>query len=119
MKTKDISRINEANLILRHFVNLSARLLPFLDELQRKKNPSLTELRDRNKIIDVYENYSFDTCTSEKLLNSNILDLIKETFEALTHSTYYHKANTKNKILCDFLKEHKRLSDDWYYINSN
>ena len=119
MKTKDISRINEANLILRHFVNLSARLLPFLDELQRKKNPTLTELRDRNKIIDVYENYRFNTCTSEKLLNSNILVLIKETFETLTHSSYYLNPNTKNHCLRNFLTEHKRLSDDWYQINAN
>ena len=119
MKTEDINKINEATLVLRHFVDLSARLLPFLDELQRKPNPTLEELRDRNKIIDVYKNYTFDTCTSIALLNSNILDLIKESFEAICLSSSFLRTNGKNKSLKNFMEEYHRLTENWYLTISN
>lgn len=119
MKSEDIYKINEANLVLRHFVNLSARLLPFLNELQNKKHPTQGDIRDKDKIIDVFENYSFDTYTSVKLLNSNVLDLIKKSFESIKSSTSIMRSGSKDQRLNEFLKEHQRLLDNWYQINSN
>lgn len=119
MKAKEIDKINEANLVLRHFLDLSARLLPFLDELQRKKNPTLEELNNKNKIIDVFENYNFDTKTSEMLLDSDILELIKKSFDHISESSYFLRPSQKNNILNKFLNEYRRLSDNWYHISTN
>ena len=119
MKSEDIYKINEANLVLRHFVNLSAKLLPFLHELQNKKNPTQGDIRDKDKIIHVFDNYSFDSCTSMKLLNSNILDLIKESYESIKSSAVRFRSEKKDNRLNDFLKEHQRLLDNWYQVNSN
>jgi len=119
MKAEEIDKINEANLILRHFVDLSARLLPFLDELQRKKDPSLEELKNRNKIITVFQNYNFDTHTSEMLIGSNILELIRKTFENISQSSYFLKPGQKNGTLHHFLDEYHRLTDNWYHVSTN
>ena len=119
MKVKQINHINEAILVLRHFIDLSAKLLPFLNDLQRLKNPSIDELRDKNKIILVYENYSFDTNTSLMLLNSNVLDLIKDSFENISKASHFLNPRSNNKILNNFLQEHRRLKDNWFQINAN
>ena len=119
MKAEEISKINEANLVLRHFVNLSARLLPFLDELQRKRNPSKEDIRDKERIIDVYENYSFDTDASKMLLNSNVLDLIKDSFLMISRSSNFLRPHSKNPTLNRFLQEHQRLTNKWFQIDAN
>ena len=119
MKSIEINKLNEANLILRHFLDLSARLLPFFDELQRKKNPSMQELQSKNKIIDVFESYKFDTQTSELLINSNILQLIKNSFDQIAQTSYFLKPGQKNKALCHFLQEYHRLSEKWSEISTN
>lgn len=119
MKSTEINKLNEANMILRHFVDLSARLLPFLDELQRKQNPSRQEVQNKNKIIDVFESYKFDTRTSELLIGSNILELIKTSFDQIAQTSYFLKPGQKNKALCHFLQEYHRLSDKWCEISTN
>lgn len=119
MKVREIGQINEAILVLRHFIDLSARLLPFLDELQRKRNLSPTESINKVRIIDVYENYSFDTKTSKVLLNSDVLDLIKDSFTALQNSGRREKSSKSRRALRKFLHEHKRLQDDWCQIDAN
>ena len=120
MKSQQINNINEALLVLRHFIDLSAKLLPFLDELQQKKDLTLHEIQNRNKIIDVYESYSFDTRTSKLLLNSNVLDLIKESFENISQPHLTTKdTRKKSRVLRRFLKEHRRLQEDWYMISAN
>lgn len=113
MNKEEISQLNEANLVLRHFVDLSARLLPFLDELQRKKEPTKEELCYKQKIIDVFSNYSFDTKTSEFLIGSNILELIKRSFDSISASTYLLRPGQKNGSLSHFLREYNRLNDNW------
>jgi hypothetical protein len=115
MKAKEINHINEAVLVLRHFIDLSARLLPFLYELEAKRNPTILEKNDKKKIIDVYANYTFDTETSKILINSNILDLIRDSF----HGIIYQKSVHKPKHLYAFLKEHDRLQNAWEQIESN
>ena len=119
MRVREIGQINEAILVLRHFIDLSARLLPFLDELQRKRQLSIEEKYNRTRIIDVYENYNFDTATSKVLLNSNVLDLIKESFWLL-YSNENNRSDMKSRrALRKFLLEHKRLQDDWFQIDAN
>lgn len=119
MTVRQISNVNEATLVLRHFIDLSARLLPFLDELQRKKRPTKQELNDREKIIGVYKNYSFDTCTSVSLLDSNILELIQESFENITKCTNSRDYNKAHRKLETFMHEYKRLNENWGYATAN
>lgn len=118
MKAKNIHRVNEAVYILRNFIDLSAQLLPFLIELQySKKKLSDTDIEDKNRIIDVYKNYSFDQETSKILMNSPILETIQKSFNYIIDSK-----NTKDKSkkqLLEFRKEHKKLQKSWVLIDSN
>ncbi len=114
MKSKKIEQVNEALFILRHFINLSARLLPFLDDLSKKENPSEDDVLDRNKIISVYVNYSFDTKTSQILMDSEILEKIRTSFRSIIQQT-----DTSPENLKAFLKEHKRLRKKWKMIDAN
>ncbi len=118
MKTTTIQRINEAVIVLRHFIDLSATLLPFLDELQQKSKPSSIDLQDKERIIDVYKSYSFDNVTSKLLMNSNILDLINQTFVQLVEEKELDHPNSK-KLLSEFKEEHERLKKNWEIIDSN
>lgn len=118
LKTNDIYQLNEANLILRHFVDLSAKLLPFLNELENKTSLSDDEQLDKQKIIDVFVGYEFDTKTSEQLMGSNILELIKNTFENIIFQKKLKKP-AGQQMLQSFLLEHKRLSDNWQQIDAN
>lgn len=120
MTSQQIGNINEAVLVLRHFINLSARLLPFLEELQQKQHPTVKEMVDRSRIIDVYQNYRFDTRTSEMLLDSNVLELIKESFENISSQTnLYRSRGRTNRKLRSFLQEHRRLREKWDLIDAN
>lgn len=119
MGADEIANLNEANLVLRHFVNLSARLLPFLDTLQRKQNPTLQELKNKNKIMDVFENYNFDARTSEMLIGSNVLELIKKAFENISQTSYFLKPGQRNPVLNQFLSEYTRLTSSWKNTTSN
>lgn len=119
MKSEEIAAMNEANLILRHFVNLSAKLLPFLDELTRKKNPTSEELENKDKIERVFNNYNFDTTTSELLIGSNILELIKSCFDALSAGKQIGKREQMEPKLVRFLSEYQRLTANWHQNASN
>lgn len=114
MKVEKIEQINEALFILRHFINLSARLLPFLDELAKNNQPSESEINDKNKIINVFINYSFDTSSSKVLMDSNILENIRSAFYSIVQQT-----DTSTKELESFLSEHNRLQKKWKYIDAN
>lgn len=111
----NIQKVNDAILTLRHFIDLSSRLLPFLYELKTKEQPSETELKDSERIRLVYENYSFDTATSVVLMNSPILEIIKSTFQSIIDNG----ANAPLKVLDDFNQEHHRLMEEWAVIDSN
>lgn len=123
MRAKHISDVNEAILVLRHFVELSAKLLPFLDELERKKAPTSNDIQSRNKIIAVYENYEFDTSTSKVLMNSDVLDLIKKSFETIAQRSHASRSSRSKrnsaKYLNKFLAEHDRLKRSWGMIQAN
>jgi hypothetical protein len=118
MKTTTIQRINEAVIVLRHFIELSATLLPFLEELQHKNKPSALDIQDKERIIEVYQSYSFDNITSKLLMNSDILDLINKTFTQLLEDKGLGKDDSK-KLLDEFKDEHDRLKKNWDLIDSN
>jgi hypothetical protein len=114
MRPQEINHINEALLVLRHFIDLSAKLLPFLEELNRKDVLTQEEQSNKSKIIEVYQNYEFDTNTSRLLLDSNILELIKETFDAMISTK-----RRQHRPMRNFLREHRRLKENWYFAEAN
>lgn len=119
MNSQDIVNINTANFILRHFVDLSARLLPMLHELTQKKRPTPFEKQSIKKIVSVYQNYNFDTNTSVVLINSNVLELIQQTFERIIHSHDRSKTIENGLLLDHFLYERERLQDVWSNAEAN
>ena len=119
MNSSDISNINTANFILRHFVDLSARLLPLLHELKQKKHLTRNEKQSVDKIVSVYKNYNFDTNTSVVLINSNVLELIQKTFERIANSKKTNKSIENVLLLDHFLYERDRLLDVWTTVESN
>lgn len=119
MNSKDIDNINTANFILRHFVDLSARLLPLLNELTQKQHPTDREKRNIEKIVSVYQNYNFDTNTSVVLINSNVLELIQNTFDRIIQSYQKNKSIENGLFLDHFLYERERLLEDWLSTEAN
>ncbi len=113
MKSRNIEHINHAVVVLRHFIELSSKLLPFLEELNNK--PVLTEadVRDREKIIEAYRSYQFDPVTSEALMDSPILYLIRNNFERLI------VRKSDRKLMREFQAEIIRLRNDWQMIDAN
>jgi|TARA_R110000737_G_scaffold324995_1_gene338182 hypothetical protein len=113
MKSKNIEQVNHALVVLRHFIDLSSKLLPFLDEINNKHNPSEIDLKDREKIIEVYNSYEFDDVTSKMLMDSNILALIKSSYERLMRN------QPASQLLQAFDVEFSRLRKNWVRIDSN
>ena len=116
MKVKNIQEMNEAVFILRHFIDLSARLLPLLYKLDQKITPSIQDLRDKEKILTVFRTYNFETKTSEVLLESHILDLIRDCYSNITKEDLFIN---KQVSLTNFLTEYNRLKNSWRIIENN
>lgn len=112
MRSKEIENINEALLVLRHFIDLSAQLLPLLYKLQVKPTLSQEEALSIRKISEVYNQYSFDTDASKFLIDSDVLLMIKSSFDKIKDGN----SRTRRKAvqnLREFLEEYKRLQHNW------
>lgn len=118
IQTSAIQQINEATIVLRHFIELSAKLLPFFNELSKKNALLPQEQSDRNKIIEVYKNYSFDTSTSEILMKSDILEIIQQTFKAIEKSSPGKKSDS-DKLMKIFQDKHYELVLNWKQTDTN
>jgi len=116
MKSKNIHKVNEAITTLRHFIDLSAQLLPYLIELKytiRNEN----EEEELDQINNIFENYTFDNRVSKLLMNSSIIETIQHSY--LFIMDINHSKLDAKKHLHVFKKEHKRLKKNWNYIDSN
>lgn len=109
IQSDQIREINEANFVVRHFIDLSAKLLPFLAQLQLKDQLSDSEQQNKNKIIKVFNSYGFDTCTSKILMQSPILDIIKESYRGILVGEKHDIEISLNL----FSSEYKRLKRNW------
>jgi hypothetical protein len=118
IQTSAIRQINETTIVLRHFIELSAKLLPFFNELSMKNALLPQEQSDRNKIIEVYRHYSFDTSTSEILMESDILEIIRETFR-LIEKRKPGKESESDKLMIAFKKKHQQLVENWHQTEMN
>jgi hypothetical protein len=115
ISTDKIQEINEALFIIRHFVDISARLLPILAELEIKENLSPQEQIDKQKIKTVFDSYSFDSVSSEILMDSPILELIKDAY----HELISRDKNDLHNAFRSFRKEHERLKKMWSHAALN
>lgn len=113
MKTNNIEHINHAVVVLRHFIELSSRLLPFLDEINKKNFPTPIDMDDKQKIIQAYRSYSFETETSQVLMGSPILGLIRVNFEKMIHN------QPARRTMREFKAELVRLRKNWQKIDAN
>ncbi|MGV3612138.1 MAG: hypothetical protein ACO1N0_14360 [Fluviicola sp.] len=118
IQTSAIQQINEATIVLRHFIELSAKLLPFFNELSKKSILLPQELSDRNKIIEVYRNYGFDTSTSEILMESDILEVIQQTFRSI-EQRIPGKDSDSDKLMTVFQNKHHQLVQNWQLTDTN
>lgn len=118
IQTSAIQQINEATIVLRHFIELSAKLLPFFNELSKKNTLLPQEQSDRDKIIEVYRNYSFDTSTSEILMESDILEIIQQTFKSIEKRAY-GKESDSDKLMTIFQNKHQQLVLNWKQTDIN
>lgn len=115
----DIQNVNQALLVLKHFIDLSSRLLPFLAELQQIEHPTHQEEIDKQRIIDVYSSYRFNTETSEILIGSNVLQLISDSFQSLSNVPSGALNEASKTALDRFITERKRLRDKWKLVRAN
>lgn len=113
-----IQQINEATIVMRHFIDLSAKLLPFFHELTQKKVLSPQEEADRNKIKEVYRSYGFDTTTSLILMESDILETIQDTFSAIEKSSSDTSIDS-SQLLTIFEQKHQQLVNEWIKTDMN
>jgi hypothetical protein len=118
IQTSAIQQINEATIVLRHFIELSAKLLPFFNELSKKAVLLPQEKNDREKIIEVYRNYSFDTSTSQILMESDILDVIQQTFRSI-EKRKPGKDTDSDKLMAVFRNKYHQLTSNWRLTDTN
>src|ERR1041384_4487364 len=108
MNSKAIQQVNDATVVLRHFIELSAKLLPFFNELSKKDRLLPREAQDKQHIIDVFHGYKFDTSTSLILMNSTILDTIQHTFH-LIEDRIPGETSRADEAIEKFFAEHDLL----------
>lgn len=109
IKSNKIREINDAVIIVKHFIDVSSKLLPILAELQAKEELSAKEQGDKKKIIQVFNSFNFDTSSSEILLESSALELIKITYLEIISD---EKREAKYNIIA-FQNEYTRLKMNW------
>ncbi len=109
INSNKIKDINDALIIVKHFIDVSSKLLPFLADLQSKEVLSSKEQEDKKKIIQVFNSYNFDTSSSEILLESSALELIKKTYIEIISD---NKQEAKSNIIA-FQNEYTRLKMNW------
>lgn len=113
MKAEDIAQLNQAVFVLRHFVDLSSKILPFLQGINKMEDPTVSDLADKAKIIDVFNQFEFDTDTSQMLMGSPILEHIKVSYEKLI---LQEDAKIEMKA---FKQEYVKLIRNWNRMDMN
>ncbi len=115
MSTKEISNANQCLIVLKHFVELSTRILPAFISLEFEERKTSHQNFQYHKIIDVYQENRFDLAISDVLMGSNILSLIQDTFQ----KTFQHQ---QHEAICSFemmMAEYKRIKFYWEFAQNN
>lgn len=118
MRTSNIQSINTAVNVMKHFVELSAKLLPYYEKITRNSEGDLQAQDEERKIASVYESYRIDPKSSEVLLDSNILEIILEGFRSIKKRSEVGENRVK-QLLRDFHDEYDKLQARWNYALMN
>lgn len=118
IESSAIEQINEATIVMRHFIELSSKLLPFFNDLAKRKRLSDIEHADKSKIIEVFQNYKFDTNTSVILMESDILEIIQDTYKEIEARKPGERSDA-DAYLRMFNKKHMELLMDWNQTEAN
>lgn len=118
MKSNNIKSLNKAVYVMRHFVELSSKLLPYYERITRNEPHSLERIAEKKRIDRVYQSYQVDPKTSQFLLGSNIISLINKVYESLQKRNNSSEAEAQ-RYLNEFTKEYHRLKSNWYQTLMN
>jgi hypothetical protein len=116
LKTSSIEQVNDALIVLRHFIELNEKLLPILLTLSEKKAKTDKDFDDIRKIREVYESYHFDIKSSQILMNSSILSYIQGAYQAIIDNS--ECLHTQVKFML-FEKELIKLKKNWTMVGQN
>lgn len=114
----DIKKYNEANLVLRHFVQRSARLLPLFADLKVSGLSDRQSKQNYSAIANLFQHFNYDDETSKYLINSDILDRIRHSFHAIYNADSLSE-EAAEKLLSHFYEEYHRLMQNWMSIELN
>ncbi len=114
----DIQKYNEANLVLRHFVQRSARLLPMFADLKVSGLHDRQDRQNYSAIANLFQHFNYDDETSKHLMNSDILERIRNCFTAI-HNAEELSEDSSDKLLSHFYEEYHRLMQNWMKIELN
>jgi|SRR5690554_5528090 len=118
MEAKNIRALNSAIYVMRHFVELSATLLPIYERLTRKGINSFHLSEDKRHIETIYQSCEINPKTGEFLLGSNIMTLIKKAYNELKFRSEANEKKAQEQLKA-FQAEYERLKHDWYITAMN
>lgn len=113
---KAIEEINTALIILRHFIELNAKLLPLLHSLHTLENPSKRDIEDKDKIKSVFSTYKFESNSSILLMNSPILEIIQMNYISIFQNAPEQETSYQLKR---FQKEYAKLVENWNLVSAS
>lgn len=113
---KAIEEINTALIILRHFIELNAKLLPLLHSLHTLENPSKRDIEDKDKIKAVFSSYKFESNSSILLMNSPILEIIQMNYISIFQNAPEQETSYQLKR---FQKEYTKLVENWNLVSAS
>lgn len=116
LKSASIQQVNDALIVLRHFIHLNSKILPLLHALSKRNNPKEKDHDHIFKIRNVFESYQFDQNASVILIDSPILEMISKAYNAIVKNPRDAKSE---KRMQQFLLEYNRLKSKWDDINRN
>jgi hypothetical protein len=117
LDTKTINRINDGILVLKHFLKLNKELLPLYYDLHERQEQTSETIASIIKIDSVFSSFKFDALTSKFLMDSSILEDIKNAYYTIQSSS--RNTEEKTAALSNFDKELERLKSNWDLVQAN
>jgi hypothetical protein len=114
----DIKKYNEANFVLKNFIQRSARLLPIFAELKISGLQDLQSERNFNSIANLFQDFNYDDTMSQYLINSDILERIRVSYQAIYQAELLSEESSE-QLLSHFFEEYNRLIKHWMQIELN
>lgn len=112
MRTKNIESINTAVNVMKHFVELSSKLLPYYEKITREQRVSQKIQAEKEKIAALYDNNKINPESSEVLMNSKILSIIFEGFQTIKNRSTVGEGKVR-ELLGKFFREYEKLQNNW------